>query len=221
MSFLNKNYKFVSQENFEGFLKAVGVAEDRFEQLMKFAPDQKLTKDGDTYTYYNVTPEGPKEVKFKSGVEIDELLGSSKVPAHNASVTPLVLRVSMGGADRLPSGDPSACLPPIPLKMCKFELCSGFAQTTSFICTSLWLTVKSTYVVGGDTMTQTVKSVERGVAVFKREYNGDDLVVMPNTHRPRRAVFSPPPALARSMRWSDAGATHAGRRNAAYPLRLS
>ncbi|CAH1640975.1 unnamed protein product [Spodoptera littoralis] len=117
MSFLNKNYKFVSQENFEGFLKAVGVAEDRFEQLMKFAPDQKLTKDGDTYTYYNVTPEGPQEVKFKSGVEIDELIGSTKMP------------------------------------------------------------VKSTYVVEGDTMTQTVKSVERGVAVFKREYNGDDLIV--------------------------------------------
>uniref|UniRef100_A0A2H1VZX6 SFRICE_004606 n=1 Tax=Spodoptera frugiperda TaxID=7108 RepID=A0A2H1VZX6_SPOFR len=117
MSFLNKNYKFVSQENFDGFLKAVGVPEDRIEKLMKFAPDQKLTKDGDTYTYYTVTSEGPQEIKFKSGVEIDELLGSSKVP------------------------------------------------------------VKSTYVVEGNTMTQTVKSAEKGVGVFKREYNGDDLIV--------------------------------------------
>ncbi|CAH0696584.1 unnamed protein product [Spodoptera exigua] len=116
MSFLNKNYKYVSQENFDGFLKAVGVTGEKLEQLMKFAPDQKLTKDGDTYTYYTVSPDGPKEIKFKSGEEIDELLGSSKTP------------------------------------------------------------VKSTYVVEGNTLTQTVKS-DRGVGVFKREYNGDDLIV--------------------------------------------
>lgn len=32
----------------------------------------------------------------------------------STSVTPLVLRVSVGGTDRLPAGDKTACLPLIP-----------------------------------------------------------------------------------------------------------
>ena len=51
MSYLNKNYKFVKQENFDGFLRAVGLPEEKIAQVVKFAPDQKLVQDGDSYTY--------------------------------------------------------------------------------------------------------------------------------------------------------------------------
>ncbi|KAH9637768.1 hypothetical protein HF086_007797 [Spodoptera exigua] len=103
MAFLNKNYKFVSQENFDAFLKASGVPDDKIEKTLKYTPDQKIVKDGDTYTYIVSGALGTKEIKFKSGV-------------------------------------------------------------------------KSTIVVDGNTVTQTAKGAA-GVATFKREYNGDDLVV--------------------------------------------
>ncbi|KAJ8712732.1 hypothetical protein PYW08_008036 [Mythimna loreyi] len=116
MSFLGKNYTFVKQENFDGFLRSAGVAEEKIEATAKFAPDQKLVKDGDTYTYITATPEGPSERKFKSGEEFDDVIGSDKTP------------------------------------------------------------IKSTYVVDGNTVTQTIVS-PAGTATFKREYSGDELVV--------------------------------------------
>ncbi|CAH0696585.1 unnamed protein product [Spodoptera exigua] len=116
MAFLNKNYKFVSQENFDAFLKASGVPDDKIEKTLKYTPDQKIVKDGDTYTYIVSGALGTKEIKFKSGVEFDDKLGTEQTP------------------------------------------------------------VKSTIVVDGNTVTQTAKGAA-GVATFKREYNGDDLVV--------------------------------------------
>ncbi|CAH0696583.1 unnamed protein product [Spodoptera exigua] len=116
MAFLGKTYKFVGQENFDAFLKVVGVPDEKIPDVLKFAPDFKLTKDGDTYTYASVRSSGPTEVKFKSGVEFDDVIGEDKTP------------------------------------------------------------VKSTYTVDGNTVTQVIKS-EKGSATFKREFNGDDLVL--------------------------------------------
>ncbi|KAJ8711069.1 hypothetical protein PYW07_008311 [Mythimna separata] len=116
MSYLNKTYSFVKQENFDGFLRAVGLPEDKIEQVLKFSPDQKLTKDGDTYTYHTHGFEGPKEVKFQSGVEFDDVIGADKTP------------------------------------------------------------IKTTYVVDGNTVTQTITAAQ-GNATFKREYIDDDLIV--------------------------------------------
>uniref|UniRef100_A0A2A4IZ24 Cytosolic fatty-acid binding proteins domain-containing protein n=1 Tax=Heliothis virescens TaxID=7102 RepID=A0A2A4IZ24_HELVI len=81
MSFLNKTYSFVKQENLDGFLKSVGFPEDKIEKVLKFTPDQKITKDGDTYTLFTQGLEGPKETKFKSGVEFDDIIGFDKIPA--------------------------------------------------------------------------------------------------------------------------------------------
>ena len=47
-----------------------------------------------------------------------------------------------------------------------------------------FLQIKTTYTIDGNTITQTVRSVnkpERGTATFKREYNGDELVVVSTT----------------------------------------
>ena len=57
-----------------------GVPQERVDQLIKFGPPQKLVKDGDSYTYITVTPEGPQETKFKSGVEFDDVIGTQKTP---------------------------------------------------------------------------------------------------------------------------------------------
>ncbi|KAF9787662.1 hypothetical protein SFRURICE_017373 [Spodoptera frugiperda] len=109
MSFLNKNFKFVKQENFDGFLRAVGLPEEKIAQILKYSPDQKLVQDGDSYTYITNGPEGVKEIKFKSGVEFED--------------------------------------------------------------------IKTTYTVDGNVVTQNI-SAPQGTAVFKREYNGDELTVV-------------------------------------------
>ncbi|CAH1640976.1 unnamed protein product [Spodoptera littoralis] len=82
MSFFGKTYKFVKQENFDGFLKSAGMPEERVAKILEGKPEQKLTKDGDTYTLLTVSPVGTNEVKFKSGVEFDDVLGPEKKPVN-------------------------------------------------------------------------------------------------------------------------------------------
>lgn len=57
-----------------------GTPEDKIPKIVQFAPDQKLVKDGDTYAYITASPEGPKERKFQSGVEFDDVIGVEKTP---------------------------------------------------------------------------------------------------------------------------------------------
>uniref|UniRef100_A0A2A4IXI1 Cytosolic fatty-acid binding proteins domain-containing protein n=1 Tax=Heliothis virescens TaxID=7102 RepID=A0A2A4IXI1_HELVI len=80
MAFLNKNYTFSKQENFDGFLKAVGIPDDKIAKLQNFAPDQKIVQDGDSYVIHTAGPEGPKQIKFQSGVEFDDVIGTDKTP---------------------------------------------------------------------------------------------------------------------------------------------
>ncbi|KAJ8712731.1 hypothetical protein PYW08_008035 [Mythimna loreyi] len=80
MSFLGRTYKFVKQENFDGFLLFAGAPPDRIEQILKFSPDHRLVKDGDTYTNIIEYPDGPKVTKFKSGEELDDVIGPEKFP---------------------------------------------------------------------------------------------------------------------------------------------
>ncbi|CAH0595092.1 unnamed protein product [Chrysodeixis includens] len=83
MSFLGKTYKFESQENFDGFLKSVGVPDDKIALLNKFTPSQRLEQNGDSYTYFTTTEAGPKETTFKSGVEFDDKIGVDNTPIKN------------------------------------------------------------------------------------------------------------------------------------------
>ncbi|KAF9411675.1 hypothetical protein HW555_009592 [Spodoptera exigua] len=92
-------------------------AREKIAQVVKFAPDQKLVQDGDSYTYITNGPDGVKEIKFKSGVEFDDVIGADKIP------------------------------------------------------------IKTKYTVDGNVVTQNI-SAPQGTAVFKREYNGDELVVV-------------------------------------------
>ncbi|PZC73093.1 fatty acid-binding protein 2 [Helicoverpa armigera] len=122
MAFLNKNYSFVKQENFDGFLKAVGIPDDKIAKLVNFAPDQKIVQDGDSYVIHTAGPEGPKQVKFKSGVEFDDVIGIEKTP------------------------------------------------------------IKTTYTLDGNTLTQKI-TADKGSAVFKREFVGDELIVTITTDK--------------------------------------
>ncbi|XP_053617153.1 fatty acid-binding protein 1-like [Plodia interpunctella] len=72
MAYLGKEYKFVKEDNFDGFLKAIGVKDEDIAKLAHYKPATKLTKDGDYYVFTFTDPLKTKEVKFKSGVEQDE-----------------------------------------------------------------------------------------------------------------------------------------------------
>ncbi|XP_026727985.1 fatty acid-binding protein 1-like [Trichoplusia ni] len=72
MAFLGKEYKFVSQENFEEFVNSLGLPADQAQGYLNFKPSQKYEKDGDSYVYTSVTPSGQTQVKFQSGIAFDE-----------------------------------------------------------------------------------------------------------------------------------------------------
>ncbi|CAH0696586.1 unnamed protein product [Spodoptera exigua] len=79
MSFLGKEYKFERQENFEEFVKALGLPAEQTQGYLNYNPTLKYSKDGDTYTVTSVTAQGKKEVSFKSGVAFDETVAGVKV----------------------------------------------------------------------------------------------------------------------------------------------
>ncbi|XP_075983957.1 fatty acid-binding protein 2-like [Anticarsia gemmatalis] len=87
MSFLGKEYRFVKQDNFDGFLKFVGVPDDKLPQISAFAPPMKFEKSGDSYTYTSKNPDGsPSVTTFKSGVEFDDTIGPEKMPMKNTFI---------------------------------------------------------------------------------------------------------------------------------------
>ncbi|XP_053617152.1 fatty acid-binding protein 1-like [Plodia interpunctella] len=72
MAFLGKEFKFVKDENFDGFLKSVGLGAEEVAKLSQYRPSTKLEKDGDSYTFTSTSPARTKVVKFKPGVEQDD-----------------------------------------------------------------------------------------------------------------------------------------------------
>ncbi|XP_026314326.1 fatty acid-binding protein 1-like [Hyposmocoma kahamanoa] len=72
MAYLGKVFKFEKHENYDGFIKSLGVPEDKAEILLRAKPSQKLVKNGDTYTLSVITTESTRNVTFKSGVAFDE-----------------------------------------------------------------------------------------------------------------------------------------------------
>ena len=71
---------YIKTANSNHFSFDPGVSDDKIPKIAQFAPDQKLVKEGDTYTYITASPEGPKERKFQSGVEFDDVIGVEKTP---------------------------------------------------------------------------------------------------------------------------------------------
>ncbi|KAM3964021.1 fatty acid-binding protein 1-like [Aphomia sociella] len=74
MSFLGKNYKCVREENFEAFIKVLGLPEEFTSKLIQYKPEQKYEKDGDSYKHTVTTPNKVKVITFKSGESYNDKL---------------------------------------------------------------------------------------------------------------------------------------------------
>ncbi|CAK1590251.1 unnamed protein product [Parnassius mnemosyne] len=72
MAYLGKLYKHDKDENFEAFLKSMDVPADVIAALTSSKPEQKLEKNGDSYTLTTIMPDQIKVLNFKDGVEFDE-----------------------------------------------------------------------------------------------------------------------------------------------------
>ncbi|CAH0595094.1 unnamed protein product [Chrysodeixis includens] len=72
MSFFGKEYKFVSQENFEEFVNSLGLTPEQSQGFLNYKPSQKYEKDGDSFVYTSSTAGGQTQNKFQSGVEFEE-----------------------------------------------------------------------------------------------------------------------------------------------------
>ncbi|KAJ2943268.1 hypothetical protein O0L34_g12073 [Tuta absoluta] len=74
--FLGKKYELATSENFENFMKAIGVDEQTRAVASALKPTVELTKDADGF--YNLVTSSataafePSELKFKPGEEFDE-----------------------------------------------------------------------------------------------------------------------------------------------------
>ncbi|KAG6453256.1 hypothetical protein O3G_MSEX008049 [Manduca sexta] len=74
MAFLGKEYKLVKHENYDGFLKSLGLPNERVQEMLKNDETEKLVKNGDTYTFYYNSPSDKREVTFTPGLEFVELV---------------------------------------------------------------------------------------------------------------------------------------------------
>ncbi|XP_013146436.1 PREDICTED: fatty acid-binding protein-like isoform X2 [Papilio polytes] len=83
MAFLGKLYSHDRDENYEPYIESLGLPADRVANLKNYKPQQKLEKNGDTYTMTAVSAAGDRTISFKVGEEFDENLAEG----HNAKTT--------------------------------------------------------------------------------------------------------------------------------------
>ncbi|CAH2052250.1 unnamed protein product, partial [Iphiclides podalirius] len=83
MAYVGKLYQHVSDENFEAFVKSLNLTEEQATGFLNYKPDQKLVKNGDTYTLTTTSTLNSREVSFKDGVDFDETV----VPGRVAKTT--------------------------------------------------------------------------------------------------------------------------------------
>ncbi|CAH0696630.1 unnamed protein product [Spodoptera exigua] len=72
MEFVGKKYKMVSSENFDEFMKAIGVGLITRKAANAVTPTVELRKEGDVYNLVTSSTFKTTEVKFKPGEEFDE-----------------------------------------------------------------------------------------------------------------------------------------------------
>ncbi|XP_045539298.1 fatty acid-binding protein 1 [Papilio machaon] len=72
MAFAGKVYVHDRDENFEGFVATLGLAQEIVQKLSNSKPKYKLEKNGDTYTATTFTDSYNKVVSFKLNEEFDE-----------------------------------------------------------------------------------------------------------------------------------------------------
>ncbi|XP_026333812.1 myelin P2 protein-like [Hyposmocoma kahamanoa] len=71
-SFCGKKYKMISSENFDEFMKAIGVGLITRKAANAVTPTIELRKDGDHYILVTTSTFKTSEIKFKPGEEFDE-----------------------------------------------------------------------------------------------------------------------------------------------------
>ncbi|CAH0595093.1 unnamed protein product [Chrysodeixis includens] len=86
MSYFGKTYNHVRHENFDTFLKEVGLPEDKVKEILETKPSVKIVKNGDSYTSTVITKAGAKDTTFKSGVEFDDTIGADKTPIKSTYI---------------------------------------------------------------------------------------------------------------------------------------
>ncbi|KAJ2940218.1 hypothetical protein O0L34_g11785 [Tuta absoluta] len=69
---IGKKYKMISSENFDEFMKAIGVGLITRKAANAVTPTVELKKDGDTYNLVTSSTFKTTEMKFKPGEEFDE-----------------------------------------------------------------------------------------------------------------------------------------------------
>ncbi|XP_045770511.1 sodium/calcium exchanger regulatory protein 1 [Maniola jurtina] len=72
MAFIGKKYKMISSENFDEFMKAIGVGLITRKTANAVTPTVELKQDGDSYVLVTSSTFKTTEVKFKPGEEFDE-----------------------------------------------------------------------------------------------------------------------------------------------------
>ncbi|XP_038216448.1 fatty acid-binding protein 1-like [Zerene cesonia] len=73
MAFFGKLYTLERNENFEEFIKSLNLPQEQSEGFINSKPSQKIEKDGDYYIITTNSRRGTTEIKFKDGVEFDEV----------------------------------------------------------------------------------------------------------------------------------------------------
>ncbi|XP_068623773.1 fatty acid-binding protein 2-like [Battus philenor] len=71
MAYFGKVFTVESEENFEDFIKSMGIPEEKTKNIREYKPKQKVEKDGDNYIFTVYANSGEKVYKCKSGEEFD------------------------------------------------------------------------------------------------------------------------------------------------------
>ncbi|CAB3369630.1 Hypothetical predicted protein [Cloeon dipterum] len=72
MDFLGKKYKLEKSENFDEYMKALGVGLVTRKMGNAVSPTVELLQEGDTFTLRTTSTFKNTEIKFKNNEEIDE-----------------------------------------------------------------------------------------------------------------------------------------------------
>jgi len=79
MAKIEGTYKLDHSENFDEFMKALGVGMVMRKMANAATPVVTITKDGDTYHYKQATTFKTTEMKFKLGEEFEETTGDGRL----------------------------------------------------------------------------------------------------------------------------------------------
>ncbi|KAL0818365.1 hypothetical protein ABMA28_008842 [Loxostege sticticalis] len=85
MAYLNKEFKFDREENYDAFIKQLALNEESAGKYLSFKPNLTLTKNGDEYTMKISAGDFKKDVTFKVGVPFQESLSNGLTPTSTVT----------------------------------------------------------------------------------------------------------------------------------------